>query len=139
MKDKVLDLTEGLDLNEGLLVGDEPTTAAPATTTTSNGPAKWTIIQEGKIETEPIRSIKPVKVGLVQKWIINGSHWVTEDPGKNRFISVKEVVIQRGEEKRTTINVEGFLMAEPEILRSEKIALLSENSEIAQALAILLK
>lgn len=128
---------EGLDLDGGLLVGDEPTTAAPATT--SNGPAKWTIIQEGAIETEPIRSVKPVKVGLVQKWIINGNHWVTEDPGKNRFISVKEVVIQRGEEKRTTVNVEGFLMAEPEILRSEKIALLSENIEIAQALAILLK
>lgn len=136
MKDQLLDLTEGLDLNEGLLVGDEPTTAAPATTT---GPAKWTIIQEGEIETEPIRSIKPVKVGLVQKWIINGNHWVTEDPGKNRFISVKEVIIQKGEEKRTTINVEGFLMQEPEILRSEKIALLSENAEIAQALAILLK
>ena len=127
-----------LDLNEGLVVGDEPTTTAQEVQTTAT-PNKWVVVEEGSVYTEPIQSIRPVMVGLTQKWVINGTHWSTIDPGKARFISLKKAVIQRGDEKRTATNVEGFLEQAPDMSLDKKIETLRDNPEIAQALAILLK
>lgn len=132
MKDQSLDLTEGLE------VGDTPTT--PAQTVQKNdNPTKWVVVEEGSVYTEPIQSVRPVMVGLTQKWVINGAHWSTVDPGKARFISLKKAVIQRGEEKRSVINLEGFLEVAPDMALGAKIAILRENPEIALALATLLK
>ena len=127
-----------LDLTEGLEVGDEPTSPAQPVQKNDN-PTKWVVVEEGSVYTEPIQSVRPVMVGLTQKWVINCAHWSTTDPGKARYVSLKKAVIQRGEEKRSVINLEGFLEVAPDMALGAKIEVLRENPDIAMALATLLK
>jgi len=105
---------------------------------------KWNVLTRGEVFQKPILSVKPVEVNGVPKYVINEMYWSTVRPAEDvAFVCLQHVTLERGEgdkkETQTTVNVVSYARQSAQMSVQDKIKTITENPDVAMALATLLK